>query len=392
MGRVRNLVALLLLFVAASSQAAEQAWWNEEWNFRKEINLDLSPAAANITGSPAEVPVLIRLHLGNFDYFADTKPDGADLRFVAGDDKTPLKFHIERYDATNNLAFLWVKVPRLTAGASTKIFLYYGNPKAPAGADVPGTYDANQVAVYHFTAEGAPTDATAYANNATTPATFNAASLIGGGATLTGTAAITAPATASLRLLPDKGLTLSGWVRIGAPQTNAYLFELADQNRQLVLGIDGTHVFANVVNGTQVSASAQSSDQLVANAWHYLAMTVGAGRVTLYIDGTEVAATPADLAEIGGALTIGGSAKGANFLTAEIDEVEIANVARSADFVQAAARSQGQEAPLVAYGADAQKQGASVSYFAVTMQNVTVDGWVVIIILAVMFVIAVLIM
>ena len=47
---------------------------------------------------------------------------------------------------------------------------------------------------------------------------------------------------------------------------------------------------------------------------------------------------------------------------------------------------------LVAYGSDAQKEGGDVSYFAVTMRNVTVDGWVVIVILAVMFVIALLIM
>ena len=38
------------------------------------------------------------------------------------------------------------------------------------------------------------------------------------------------------------------------------------------------------------------------------------------------------------------------------------------------------------------RKAAKVSYFAVTMQNVTVDGWVVIVVLAVMFVISVLIM
>ena len=105
-------------------------------DFTLKVEVKLSAAGANVSGSPADVPVLIRLHLGNFGYFADAKPDGSDLRFVAGDDKTPLKFHLERYDAQSNLAFLWVKVPRLAGGTATeKIYLYYGNSSAPAGAD-----------------------------------------------------------------------------------------------------------------------------------------------------------------------------------------------------------------------------------------------------------------
>ena len=76
---VRKLIVLLSLILPVTAHA----WWHDEWSFRKEITLDLSAAGANIAGSPADVPVLIRLHLGNFGYFGDTQPDGADLRFVA---------------------------------------------------------------------------------------------------------------------------------------------------------------------------------------------------------------------------------------------------------------------------------------------------------------------
>ena len=81
---------------------------------RKEIGFDLSPAAADIAGSPQGVPILIRLSLANFSYFGDTKPDGSDFRVVADDDKTPLKFHFERYDPQNQMPFLWVAMPKLT--------------------------------------------------------------------------------------------------------------------------------------------------------------------------------------------------------------------------------------------------------------------------------------
>jgi biopolymer transport protein ExbB len=387
---VRKLAAFLLFLAPVICHA----WWNEEWNFRKEITLDLSAAGANIAGSPADVPVLIRLHLGNFGYFADTKPDGSDLRFVAGDDKTPLKYHVERYDATSNLAFVWVKVPRLAGGTATeKIFLYYGNTGAPAGADASGTYDASQVLVYHFGADPTATDTTAFGNSSSAfTAEPNPASLIGAGVKFTGSTSITVPSTASLRLIPDRGLTFSTWARVEAPQTDAYVMELAGNDRALSLGLSGTQVFARLTANAQEQASARSANVLVPGQWHHFAVSVGAGRLALYIDGGEVASSPVELAEIAGTLTLGASAGGTNFLTGEIDEVQVSNVARSAEWIQAAARSQGQEAPLVVYGSDAQKEGGEVSYFAITMKNVTVDGWVVIIILAVMFVISMMVM
>jgi len=386
---VRKLVGLLWLMFPLASQA----WWNDEWTFRKEITLDSSATGANIAGNAADVPVLIRLHLGNFGYFADTKPDGSDLRFVAGDDKTPLKYHVERYDPTNNLAFVWVKIPKLAGGANPdKLFLYYGNQKAPAGADAAGTYDASQVLVYHFEGEGAPKDSTAFANQASaSTAQANPASLIGAGLKFDGKGTVTVPSTASMRIVRDKGATLSAWVRIEAPQSDATVFEIADQNHALTLAIDGIKVVTRLRSGNNAVAMAQSSDILVAGQWHHLAISTTSNRLVLYVDGVELASTPVELADIAGAMTLGGSASGSNLLTGELDELQISNVARSAEWIQAAARSQGQEAPLVVYGSDAQKEGGDTSYFAITMQNVTIDGWVVIIILAVMFVIAMLI-
>lgn len=167
--------------------------------------------------------------------------------------------------------------------------------------------------------------------------------------------------------------------------------EMSGGDRALALGINGTQVFARLSVNGQVQASAQSSGVLVAGQWHHVALTTAANRIVLFVDGTEVASSPAELAEIEGALTIGAAAAGTNFLTGEVDEVQVANVARAAEWIQAAARSQGQEALLVAYGGDAQKEGGDVSYLAITMKNVTIDGWVVIVVLAVMFVISMLI-
>jgi biopolymer transport protein ExbB len=387
---VRKIVAALALLLPVASQA----WWNNDWNYRKEITLDLSQAGANIAGSSNDVPVLIRLHIGNFGYFADTKPDGADFRVIAGDDKTPLKFHIERFDPANQMAFIWVRVPKLSGATATeRIFLYYGNPKAPAATDVPGTYDQNQALVYHFESLDSISDATAFGNK---PSGFSAeltsASLIGGGVKFSGNESIGVPSSASLRLIPQQGFTASAWVRVEGPQKDAYVMSLEDNGSALTLAIRGMAVVVEARRGATVIGTAQSADILAAGQWQHLSLIYKSGRLTLLADGTEVAGTPAELTELAGTLTLGNSNAGGHGLAGELDEVQIANVARSPEWIMASARGQGQETPLLAYGGDAQREGEKVSYFKVTMQNVTPDGWVVIIILAVMFVFAMLIM
>lgn len=387
---MRKLLLALIFFVPAVSQA----WWNNDWNFRKEITLDLSASGANIGESIADVPVLLRLHAGNFPYFTDAKPDGSDLRIVAGDDKTPLQFHIERFDATNQLAFLWVRLPQLAAGSKdTKIFVYYGNAKIGPGASAKASYDANQSLVLHFSEpDGLPKDSTANGNNvSTSTAAANPASLIGGGLKFEIGRTMTVPASSSLRLTPAKGMTLSAWVKPTGPQTDAYVAALEEGGNSLTLGMDGSSARARFTRTGTAPVTIKSTD-LAADAWHHLALVVNGAKLTLYVDGVaegDAAITPT---EIAGTLTLGGSAAGGHSYFGELDEVGAASVPRPIAWLQAAARSQGVQAPLVTYGADAQRESGGTSYFATTMKNVTPDGWVVIGILAGMFVIAIMIM
>ena len=390
-----RLSTCLALIVLGNGWALDaHAWWNGDWNYRKEIDFDLAPKGADIPGAPTDVPVLIRLSLGNFQYFNDAKPDGSDFRFVAADDKTPLKFHIERFDPQTQIALVWVRVPRLTGGASTdKIFLYYGNKNAPSAADAPGTYDASQALVYHFAGpKDSPQDSTGYKSEPSAfDAELNPASLIGGGVKFSGSQTITIPGNGAVHLAPNKGLTLSAWVRFAAGQNDADIAQLADQGRELVLGVAGTQAFARYNGGTQPVTLTQTGE-LTTGEWHHLAVRIGDGRLTLFVDGTDVGHTNTEVQEIGGVLTIGGTAADSNYFTGELDELEISSSVRSADWLKAAARSQGMVAPLVVYGGDTQKEGGKESYFATTLRNVTVDGWVVISLLALMFIIAMFIM
>ena len=369
------------------------SWWNNDWKYRKEITFDMSPAGADIASSVQDVPVLIRLSLANFSYFNDTKADGSDFRAIAGDDKTPLKFYIDKYDPQNQMALIWVRVPQITGGSKNeKIFLYYGNSDAPAASDAAGIYDTAQVLVLSFgDGTGSPVDLTAYKNNPTTStAAPTPASLIGGGTKFAGAATVSVPSSPSLRLLPTQGFSASAWVRIEQSQQSV-VFALTDQAKQVALTVTGTHFAARAAFSGAPVTVAQSADFSLAQ-WHHVAFSVGAGKLTLYVDGLAVGSSPVNLEEIGGEFTIG-SASGSQFFTGDIDEVEASKVARSADWIKLAAREEGVDAILVIYGADGQREGGGqTSYFVTIAKNLTVDGWVVIGICMAMLVIAIAIM
>jgi biopolymer transport protein ExbB len=384
---VGKFILIGALLIPAIALAA--SWWSNDWKYRKEIGFDLSPTGAAIATTVQDVPVLVRLSLANFSYFNDTKADGADFRLISGDDKTPLKFHFERYDPQSQLAFLWVLEPQITGGSkSEKIYAYYGNADAPSAADVAGTYDAQQVLVLSFPeTSGLPMDGTAYKNNpSASTATLTPASLIAGGAQFTGKDSITVPATASLRLLPNQGLTASAWVKVAQPQDAAVL-ALTDGAKSIELDISGAKVVARaVLGGAPVTVT--SSADIAMSQWHHMAFTAGSGKLTLYVDGVAVGSAPVTLAEVGGNFTVG-ALGGAKFLTGDVDEVQVSKVARTPEWIKAAAASQGMDPTMVLFGADGQREGGGqTSYFATIAKNLTADGWVVIGICMAMLVIA----
>jgi biopolymer transport protein ExbB len=380
-------LSIALIFALVLPHTA-YAWWDADWAFRKPLTLDATAAGAATGASIEDNAVLIRLHVGNFGYFSDAKPDGADIRFIAGDDKTPLAFHIESWDAAGGMAFIWVKVPVLAPATSDTIYMYYGNPNATAASDSGASYDVNQVLAYHF-ASVPGQDATSYANQPTeSTAAANPASVIGAGVRLSGAESVRLAGSSTVRLLPDRGLTISAWVNIpDSPQDDAVLVELADPAGPYIrVGIAGLAPYVRVNDGV-AAVETERAASLLPGSWGLVTAVISTNRVALYLDGREVSGIDSQFAEIGGTLTVGASAAGDSFLTGQLDELTIANTARSADWIKAQFANQGQDEKLVRYGEDtARESGDEPSYFLITLQNVTLDGWIVIGVLGLMFI------
>jgi biopolymer transport protein ExbB len=413
-------VALVLAAVAALWPAPAAAWWNDQWTLRKKITIDTGASGAGISEPIGTTPVLVRLHVGNFR-FGSAKEDGGDLRFVASDDKTPLKFHVEKFDSLLGEALLWVSVPDLRPGTKTDLWLYFGNPKAPAATDAKGTYDADTLLVYHFAERGTPAqDASAWANSAQSVVPVDDGSIIGQGARFDGQTTLTLPGSPSL-VVPDGGsLTWSAWVKMAAPQPRAVLYSRHEGANSLLIGLENGVPFVELTNSGSVQHSGEAAP-IAAESWHHLAVTADNGQVILYVDGNPAATLAASLPTMTGTALVGGdapapaaapstpdaappaeaaggnppegagaaAAPGSGGFVGVIDELQIAKVARPAGFIKLAAIGQGSDqAKLISYSVDEETASWFSGYFAIILKSVTLDGWVVIGLLTIMAVVS----
>ncbi|HTG81796.1 MAG TPA: DUF2341 domain-containing protein [Geobacteraceae bacterium] len=386
-GRLGRIAGMLVLLTMVAGVVQADAWWDAKWQYRRKIAFDLSDKGANIKDNLADVPVLVRLHTGNFT-FGNAKSDGSDLRFMSADDKTPLKFHIEKFDPKLEIALVWVKVPQLAGGGNQdSIWVYYGNDSAPAAQENGGTYDTNQVLVYHLSEpDGAPKDATSYGNHASAfGGGHGTQTVIGTGFTFKGTGdKIVVQRSPSLNFA--KGLTFSAWVRFDAPQNDAHLLSWEDGKQSIIVGIDQDRPYLRVgANGKQPVASDKRA-ALSLKAWHHIAVSADSEKqiAALYVDGQQVsavnlfAALPSPAAEI----AIGASMAGQNAFAGDLDEVELANVARPAAWIAAAVASQGADGKMVAYQQEESGKGGgenlTIRLIKVTAKSITFDGWLII--------------
>ncbi|MGO9444391.1 MAG: DUF2341 domain-containing protein [Thiobacillaceae bacterium] len=372
---------LLLACVLTCLPQLAYAWWNKDWSNRAVIALDTSATGEEIKQQLNTVPVLIRLHTGNFN-FLGAKVDGSDLRFVAGDDKTTLKYHVEKFDGVSEIALVWVQVPFLAADSKDQhIYVYYGNDKAAAADDEHGTYDVNQIADFHFNEKaGAPQDATANGNViAHFTGTRIPGGMIGPGASFDGKTVMSAPASPSLKLTPATGFTFSAWVKM-ADMQEAQLLSMTDGTKSIVVGVKGAKLYARLQDdGPPVQAEGGA---LLSATWQHVAVTIGQ-EISLYLNGELVGKAAAVVPAMQGGFVIGSGFKG------DLDEVGLANVTRAPEWISIAAQNEGEGAKLGLVGKEeSADNGGSTSYFGVILKSVTLDGWVVIAVLMVMMVIS----
>ncbi|SAI65576.1 Uncharacterized conserved protein [Bordetella ansorpii] len=299
---MQRLMMYLLALVVSALPAVANAWWQPDWKYRKQVSIDTTQQGAAINEPAGRVPLLVRLHTGNFT-FDGVNANGSDLRFVAADDQTVLNYQIESFDPLLGMAVVWVDVPEVSGAQRQDIWMYYGNEKAPAASNGQVTFDPNYTLVYHFNGavEAPPRDATGYNNNAQTPVAGMVDGVVGRAAQFTGAAPLMLPASPSLAMAAGSAFTFSAWVRADQPSGDQAIYARRDAGNSLVIGVSNGVPFVEV-NGQRT----QPGQPLTPAAWQHLAVTANGGQITLYVNGRASGTMAASLPALNTAAAVGG--------------------------------------------------------------------------------------
>ncbi len=119
------------------------SWWNCAWPYRKELTIDNTKVAEDLT----EFPVLI--DLTDAELAANAQINGEDIVFtdIYG---TTLSHEIEFYNDVDGHLIAWVNVPSLSSTVDTTLFMYFGNSDVGSQEDPAGTWANNHVMVQHL--------------------------------------------------------------------------------------------------------------------------------------------------------------------------------------------------------------------------------------------------
>jgi len=378
---MQRLFLSLLICLGFVLPATAQAWWQDDWHYRKQIAVDTTPQGAAINQVLGRTALLVRLHTGNFT-FDGVKEDGSDLRFVAADDKTVLNHQIESFDALMGMALIWVDVPNVEGGQRQDIWMYYGNQKAPATGNGQLTFDPNYTALYHFDgATGTPAkDTTAYGNTAQS-ATGTAIDGVVGRALQFSGQPLLLPASPSLQHNAGSAFTFSAWLRLDQASGEQLILARREGTQSLLVGVSQGLPFVEI-DGQRAAAT----QALTPAQWQHVALTAEGSKVTLYINGRESAALAQAMPAFNSVMAIGADLQQGAFqpFAGAIDELRLSKVARPAALLLADATSQGAESKLVAYGVDEEQSGFGFGSLGFLLNAVPIDAWVIIAVLVLM--------
>jgi biopolymer transport protein ExbB len=357
-----NIITVSLLASSISAQAA----WNDAWESRAKVTID----TAEITEPVSNALIPVRLHSGNFD-FLSVNPDGSDIRVIAADDKTELRFYVEKFDAVNELAVVWVQVPQLSsANKDARFWIYSGNPDATAISNADIFADENVSLQLSFNEKTFLADRSSQKLGITGDAVLEKAGLIGESARINAS-----PLVVAVKSEVDltKGYTWSAWIKpTSLPQTSTLM-----SFGQLTLKLEG-----ETLNLTTGGADIRGG-QLSSAVWHHVAFTVVGGKANLFFNGIEVATGQVSLPALNGDMQLG-----INF-AGELDEVEAMSVAKSASWVKLVNNSHGVAGTLITVTPEEEgEEEGEVNYLGILIGSLTLDAEIVIGILVVMFVIS----
>lgn len=339
-----------------------------QWAHYRELTLNTSATGANVAATQVKFPILVRLGSDQADVFSGSAGRGADLRFAKSDGKS-LPHQVERWDSAGQRAEIWVGLDTVKGNTAGQAFrMYWGKAGAPDSSKGAGVFDtANGFrGVWHL--GGNVADAGGQGNHGIDSGTADAAEgAIGRGrffdnpvSYVTGGRFISLGNPAGMNFTGR--ITMQAWVRWTRRDGHRIILchgSASGSANEIVLRVGENNDYrAGVWTGTAIHATlAQAQVAPDSNAWIHLAGVNNGSAWILYRNGVQAGTMPADAQ---GARTSPGnwrigaqwvSGSGAyRFFSGYLDEVRLANVDRSADWLKLEYENQKSGQTMLAMG------------------------------------------
>ena len=350
-----------------------------------------------------------------------TSPNGYDIIFSTDPNgQTKLDHEIEEYNPVTGQVIAWVRIPTLSHGSDTIIYMFYGNASVTTPQQNPaGVWDSNYLAVYHMADQNLSTtaDSTSDDNFGTLTAVQPTPGEIDGAAEFNGSSSYEQIPSADFPNFPTGEYQNIGTAQGSASTTFAATFgvwfktaqaggiltQVPSQAQQCVdFGIicsmvpvtpgyvdpPGWLPLMYVDDDGNLEGFVFSPGRYTDNQWHYAVATfANDGTSNLYVDG-NLAGTAQDVFPTGYSPTYSyfvGTAYtllqpegnwGWLYFNGGLDEVRVSNVPRSGDWIKTEYNNQSSPATFYKYypvGAS-QVVPASISLYAAQAEQFAVTG------------------
>ncbi len=339
--------------------------WLDPWERRKAITLASAQIEAPGDGALVDFPVLVSVT--DAEIGGRALADGSDIVFTSEDATTVLASEIESFSPAGQLV-AWVKVPALSATTDTKLYVYYGSSTPPPRASE-AVWTADYLAVWHLqqapnpAGDGEILDATGNNHDgdadASMGATHSTIGQIGRGIRFDGTGDfIDFPAAMDV----GDTFTISAWVSVEGSAGIKTL--LANSNSGA--GVNGFRFFINNQNtangrilfetgdGQSNSVTITDAAAVAPGTFAYVVAVVdrAGDRGAIFIDGVDATAASSlqDGFQTTGDLEMARMKDNTNRFIGVMDDVSVASVLRSPEWIATAFNNQARPAVFHTFG------------------------------------------
>lgn len=329
------------------------------------FRIKLTVPAAEVSEPVTDFPVyldLASLTANDPNFFSRVRSDGGDILVTAADGSTALMRELVYLDTVNQKGELWFKAPALSNAAANEFYLYYNYPLGTQ-ANSTGVWSNGFVAVYHL--QGTYADSTANGIGGTASGSVGSApGPLGLACSFDGVSYITLAAS-PLMNMAGSGVTVSLWYKPSGAYTAPQERVLFEHTTGWLAGNYQITSYYNNPDFTLAFGHYDYEDAKIPSisnymgTWHYATGVYNSASPMANIydksvgvsTSSSIASSPIGESGMTTSYIGGRQSDSGKRWQGDIDEVRIANVPRSAGWIQIEYNNQSDPAAFLTLGA-----------------------------------------